>query len=161
VSELGAAAETLKKACETAYDNNAASCSNSVWDVLKAIVNKKEPYRQANTLIDYVTVNWTEVTLDKGYELANLGVVVVGGAKASPNGHVIVVYPGDKKGNGGYSYFWKKGNKTLILPATGIYPRCMSTSQGSWPGAMSRGDKTVWDPWGSDDAFDDVKFWTP
>ena len=86
---------------------------------------------------------------------------MVGGANASPNGHVIVIYPGDKKGNGGYSYFWKKGNKNLILTATGIYARCMSTSMGSWPGAQSRGDKTVWDPWGSDDKFDDVEFWTP
>jgi hypothetical protein len=161
MADLDAAAQKLKAACDNAYDSNASSCSNAVWDVVKAIVNPDEPYRQANKLIDYLSVNWTEVDLDKSYELANTGVVVVGGAKASPNGHVIVVYPGDKKGNGGYNYFWKKGNKNMILKATGIYPRGMSTSMGSWPGAKSRGDKTVWDPWGSDDAFDDVQFWTP
>lgn len=42
----------------------------------------------------------------------------------------------------------------------GKYPPAMSTSLGSWPGAMSDGDKTVWDPWGTDAAFAKVRFWT-
>jgi hypothetical protein len=41
----------------------------------------------------------------------------------------------------------------------GSYPPAMSTSLGSWPGAMSRGDKTVWDPWANDTKFESVKFW--
>lgn len=45
------------------------------------------------------------------------------------------------------------------MSRTGLYPLAMSTSVGSWPGAMSKGDKTVWDPWGNDDRFAEVKFW--
>jgi hypothetical protein len=30
---------------------------------------------------------------------------------------------------------------------------------GFWPGTMSKGDKTAWDPWGSDETFKDVKFY--
>lgn len=43
--------------------------------------------------------------------------------------------------------------------ATGLYPLAMSTSIGSWPGAMSNGDKTVFDAWGKDLSFSKVKFW--
>jgi hypothetical protein len=161
MADLSAEAQKLKNACDAAYDSNATSCSNAVWDVVKAVVNSNEPFRDANHLIDYMDGNWTEVDLDKAFELANKGIVVVGGLKADNHGHVIVVYPGEKKGNGGYLYYYAPLKKQINLTSTKILPRCMSTSMGPWPGAMSRGDKTVWDPWGKDSAFDDVQFWTP
>ncbi|MFD2300552.1 hypothetical protein QRO11_00320 [Paracidovorax citrulli] len=30
---------------------------------------------------------------------------------------------------------------------------------GGWPGARSKGDKTIWDPWASDAKFAQVTFW--
>jgi hypothetical protein len=150
----------LKAECDKAYDGNKDSCSHAVMAVVHALVDQKMPYRQANSLIDYMSQNWTEVSLEDGYYLANLGRVVVGGKKATGNGHVIVIYPGDKKSNGGYQFFYKKDKKYLTLKSTGAYARCMSTSiSKKWPGAMSKGDKTVWDPWGKDEAFEDVLFW--
>lgn len=151
----------LEVACDNAYDKNPTSCSHAVWDVIKSCVNPNEPHRQANAMITHFAATWTQVDLDKGHELAQLGTVVIGGLEGTEHGHVVVVYPGDKIDNGGYEYFYKKGNKTLIMRATGKYPRCLSTSIGSWPGAMSKGDKTVWDPWGNDNTFAKVKFWTP
>jgi hypothetical protein len=85
--------------------------------------------------------------------------VVVGGLKATTNGHVIVIYPGASIDSGGYEYSYK--GKPQTLRSHGKYPPAMSTSLGAWPGAMSDGDKTVWDPWGTDAAFAKVKFWTP
>jgi len=80
------------------------------------------------------------------------------------HGHVIAFYPGEKIQSGGYLYTYtdKKTNKlkTDKLRNHGMFPRALSTSNGAWPGAMSKGDKTVWDPWASDDIFEDVKFWT-
>jgi hypothetical protein len=124
------------------------------------MVNAQEPYRQANELIDYLSGNWDTITLDDAEEMANQGVVAVGGLKGTNHGHVIVVYPGPRKLNGGYQYFWKKGNKYLTLKGTAKYPLCMS-SIGSWPGAKSKRDKTVWDPWAQDDVFAKVEYWTP
>lgn len=43
----------------------------------------------------------------------------------------------------------------------GDYPRCMSRAMGSWPGGVSNGDKTVFDPFGNDKKFALVKYWTP
>lgn len=148
----------LKAACDNAYLKNPKSCSNSVWDVIKAMVNPQEPYRTANVLIDYLSKNWKEVTVDEGSELAQKGIVVVGGLKATPNGHVIVMYPGPKIDSGGYAY--PSGGKQALMRAHGKFPPAMSTSLGSWPGAMSDGDKTVWDPW-ANASFASVKFWTP
>lgn len=152
----------LKKACDDAYLAGTGSCSNAVWEVIKAMINPAEPYRMANPLIDYMATNWKLVELEDGYNLANKGVVVVGGAKVeNGNGHVIVIYPGAKKLNGGYMYHYKKADKDLILQGTKLYPLCLSTSMGKWPGANSSGDKTVWDPWGSDSGFAAVRFYTP
>ncbi|MBL8227961.1 MAG: hypothetical protein JNL98_05770 [Bryobacterales bacterium] len=152
----------LKKACDDAYDKNLNSCSNAVWDVIRVIVNPNETYRVANALMDHMASNWKAVTVEEGFTLANQGIVVVGGAKVeSGNGHVVAVYPGEKIMNGGYQYWYKKGEKYLTLKGTKLLPRCLSTSMGSWPGAKSKGDKTVWDPWGNDDKFNAVKFYTP
>lgn len=112
-------------------------------------------------MIDYLTTNWIEVTSDKGHEEAKAGKVVIGGLKGTSNGHVIVIYPGEKIESGGYDYFYKKQNKMLKMRSHGKFPPCMSTSIGSWPGAMSKSDKTVWDPWANDSIFKKVKFWKP
>jgi len=161
VGELTDAAKKLQQACDQAYDKNLGSCSHAVWAVLKEITNKDEPYRVANDLVDHMKNHWESVTVQKGHDLANTGVVVVGGTKKEKgSGHVVVIYPGDVIANGGYMFFWKKGNKNLMMRATGHYPRALSTSSGNWPGARSRGDKTIWDPWGSDEAFKQVKFFT-
>jgi hypothetical protein len=137
------AVQALKQACDDAYTN------------------------YPNSFVDYWTTSpdWKAVSPDDGLQLANKGIVVGGGLKKSGgHGHVIVIYPGDKKASGGYSYTYKdkKTGKPLTdtLRSHGNYPRALSTSIGTWPGAMSKGDKTVWDPWASDDVFADVKFWT-
>jgi len=150
----------LQVACNNAYDTNPDSCSHSVTAVIRKIVDPNEAYRQANSMIDYLSANWKEVDLATAKTLANGGVVVIGGLKGEPNGHVIVVYPGDEALNGGYTYLNKKLKKTMTLRQTKKYPLCMSTSKGAWPGAKSKGDKTVWDPWANDEVFAKVKFWT-
>lgn len=153
-------AEALKTACQEAYKAHPQSCSHAVNAVIRAMHDFTEtewPQKQANLLIDYLVANWVEVNLEQAYELAQAGSVVVGGKKEDNHGHVIVVFPGPKKGRGGYSYT-RKG-EVLQVRVAGSYPLAMSTSIGSWPGAMSNGDKTVWDPWGNDDAFDAVRFW--
>ena len=149
----------LKGACDAAYDANKDSCSHAVMQVIRAVLDPGMAHLNANGLIEYMNSNWTEVILDDGHYLANLGHVVVGGKKETGNGHVIVIYPGDKILNGGYQYYWAKGKKNLTLKGTVYYPRALSTSSGSWPGAMSKGDKTVWDPWGTDKTFAAVRFW--
>jgi hypothetical protein len=155
--------EKLAKACKAAYKEATNSCSHAVWHVLKAMLDPKEPYRQANELVDWMNKSpaWGLVDLEKGFALANEGKVVVGGKKETGHGHVIVIYPGDKKLNGGYVYYYKAGNKNLTMEGKTMYPRCLSTSNGSWPGAKSDGDKTVWDPWGKDAKFNLVRFWSP
>jgi hypothetical protein len=163
VTDSGDAVTTLKDACDRAYENNLNSCSNAVWDLIKALVNAGEEYRQANDLIDYWDDNWKSVSLDEGFKLANCGVVVVGGLQVpGGHGHVIAIYPGPKIQNGGYQYFYKKTGKYLTLDSNGTYPRALSTSiSRSWPGTLSKGDKTVWDPWADNKKFEQVEFWAP
>jgi hypothetical protein len=161
-------ADDLKKACDEAYDYGPAakSCSHAVWYVVQKLVNSKEPLRTANDLIDYMTFSndWREVNVDDAWKLANEGKVVVGGKKDDPNGHVIVIYPGTKIGGGGYKYNYTNKmtakKEQLVMRSHGMLPRCLSRSMGQWPGAVSKGDKTVFDPWGNDAAFKQVKFWT-
>ena len=161
-------ADALTAACDEAYTYGpaATSCSHAVWYVIQKLINKQETFRKANELIDYMIASkdWREVTLEYGWKLANEGKVVVGGKKDSPNGHVIVIYPGTKIGGGGYKYNFK--NKItgkleqLVMRSHGLLPRCLSRSMGAWPGSLSKGDKSVFDPWGNDIAFKQVKFWT-
>jgi hypothetical protein len=153
--------QKLLKACNAAYEANKTSCSHAVTSVIQAVHDADYVHQQANSLVDWMTVNWTEVSLDDGYAAAMRGAVVVGGKKEPTNGHVIVIYPGAKILNGGYQYFWKKGQKYMMMPRKTLYPPCMSTSIGEWPGAMSCGEKTVWDPWANDAKFELVLFWTP
>jgi hypothetical protein len=161
-------ADDLKKACDEAfnYAPAAKSCSHAVWYVVQKLINSKEPLRTANDWIDYMTQSdsWRSVTPDEGWKLANEGKVVIGGRKENPNGHVIVIYPGTKIGGGGYMYPYKNKitGKTddLVMGAHGMLPRALSRSMGSWPGAVSDGEKSVYDPWANDVAFAQVKFWT-
>jgi len=156
------AATALAKACDAAFAANKQSCSHAVWHVIKSIHDPQQKYLQANALIDWMTTAWSEVSLDDGFSAANLGAVVVGGKKEVSNGHVIVIYPGDKILNGGYQVYSATSKKYFMMPRKTLYPRSMSTSLGAWPGALSCGDKTVWDPWGRDAAFKkEVRFWTP
>ena len=83
---------------------------------------------------------------------------MVGGKKEAVHGHVIIVYPGPPIPGGGYQF--QGSNGTSIMRSHGLRPPCLSTSIGSWPGAMSCGDKNVFDPWGNDASFAQVKFWT-
>ncbi len=161
-----AALAQLKEACGKAFKDHNGSCSHAVNAIVRTMLGLSEaawPQRQANDLVAFLTqsADWAAVTLDRAYELALQGVPVVGGkAEKTTNGHVIVVYPGLRKPRGGYGYTDKTGAaKTVALK--GSYPLALSTSLGSWPGAKSNGDKTVWDPWGKDEAFALVGFWAP
>ena len=160
------AVDALTKASDEAYGKYANSCSHAVWYVLTQIVDKQTKWLDANHLVDFLSRDsgWKEVTVDDGWGLAQKGNVVIGGLKnPKSNGHVILIYPGEKIESGGYFYTYidkkTKKPKTDKLRSHGRYPRALSTSMGSWPGAMSKGDKTVWDPWANDDTFEDVKFW--
>ncbi len=156
----------LKAACLAAYEKHPDSCSHAVNAVIRATLDLDEkswPHRQANPLVAFLAASsdWVAVTLDRGYELAQQGVPVVGGkAETSTNGHVIVIFPGPKKARGGYSFTASDGSLKSVV-SKGLYPLALSTSIGSWPGAKSKGEKTVWDPWGKDTAFELVQFWAP
>src|SRR5690349_21749084 len=107
--------ERLKAACDAAYEANKNSCSHAVMAVIHDVYDPDMPHKDANGLVDYLNVSWSELSLDDGYYLANLGYVVVGGKKETGHGHVIVIYPGDKIKNGGYQYYWKPLKKMLTL----------------------------------------------
>jgi hypothetical protein len=154
-------------ACNEAYANHSNSCSHAAWYVLTKLVDKDFRWLDANHLVDFLIASpdWKAVSVDEGSALALKGVVVVGGLKkVGDRGHVIIMYPAQKKASGGYSYTYKdkQTGKTLaaIMRSHGIFPPALSTSNSSWPGAKSKGDKTVWDPWANDDIFPTDKFWT-
>lgn len=151
-------AATLKARADEAYDLHPGSCSHSVWHVIK-LYQPNQLWMNANALVDHMVADrhWTEIDVSKAGELARAGELVVGGKKESGNGHVIVVYPGPDKAAGGYTY--TRNGQSQTLRQRGSYPLAMSTSLGSWPGAMSRGDKTIWDPWANDARFAEVRFW--
>jgi hypothetical protein len=160
----------LQTACDEAYAKHNNSCSHAVWYVLTKTVDKDFKWLDANHLIDFLIASsdWKEVPVEDGWTLALSGIAVVGGlkkvAKVDDHGHVIAIYPGQKKASGGYSYNHKDKKSGKLVTDTmrshGIFPPALSTSNGSWPGAKSKGEKTVWDPWANDDLFPTVKFWT-
>jgi hypothetical protein len=155
-------AEELAKACQEAFKKHPNSCSHSTWYVIQKF-KPGQPYMTANNLIDHISSNseWQEVQESELSKLANSGVPIVGGLKEKDHGHVIVVYPGPEKSRGGYYYKSRRTGKNELMPEKGLYPLCMSTSMSinGWPGAKSNGDKTVWDPWGNDQKFKNVRFW--
>lgn len=148
----------LKQACDDAFDRHPNSCSHAVWHVIQQYL-PGQPWMNANALMTYVQGHkeWVTVQASQVGVLARQGVVVVGGKMETGNGHVIVGYPGPDKTAGGYTY--PKGDKTLTLATRGNYAPAMSTSLGSWPGAKSKGTKTIWDPWANDAKFNEVTFW--
>ncbi len=150
--------EKLKQACDQAFQIYPNSCSHSVWYVVSRY-DSNFPYMPANQLVKYFEASpkWKEVQLLELSKLADEGVLVVGGLIEKTHGHVIVVYPGHERQDGGFNLHGPKG-KQVKAPPHGTYARAMSTSMGSWPGAKSNGDKTVRDPWGNED-FKQVKFW--
>lgn len=161
-----AALAKLKEACGKAFKDHNGSCSHAVNAIIRTMLGLSEtawPHRQANDIVAFLTqsTDWTAVTVDRAYELALQGVPVVGGkAETGKNGHVIIVYPGLRKARGGYSFTDGTGMVKSVA-VKGSYPLALSTSLGSWPGAKSNGDKTVWDPWGNDNTFALVTFWAP
>lgn len=159
-SVTATAVARLEAACKAAYAAYPNSCSHAVWHVIKTVQTPGQPFMNANSLVDWLGKNWSQVDSNRAWELAQAGIVAVGGLKDTPNGHVVVVYPGAKKPRGGYTATNSAG-KLIAIASKGSYPRAMSTSMGTWPGAMSDGTKTVWDPWGNDTVFATVRFWVP
>jgi len=127
-------AQVLADKCHEAYVAHPKSCSHSAIYVIRALVDPKFPQLVANDLVDHLTK----------------GKVAIAGRKEAGHGHVCVFYPGPRKTAGGYSG-WP--------PTTEVYPLAMSTSLGTWAGAISDGDKTVFDPWFKRSTFEEVKFW--
>ena len=157
----------LKKVCDEAYEwpDAAKACNKAVYYVITHLIDEKFPLRTAKGLIEDMKKGapWKEVTLEEGWKLANQGIVVVGGKTGDNNGHVVVIYPGDKTRGGGYEYQQKDKTGKLrkyTMRSHGLFPRCLSRSSSSWPGGVSKGDKNVFDPWGKDDVFKQVKYWT-
>jgi hypothetical protein len=129
-----------------------------VWYVIKQY-RPEQTWKNANALVKELisSPEWKEVKVTELSRLASDGVLVVGGATEIGHGHVIVVYPGPEKRDGGYHYKDRKGKKVLARDH-GSYALAMSTSRGNWPGSVSNGDKTVYDPWGPK-KFYKVRFW--
>lgn len=152
----------LKPALDAAYNmpDSLHSCSNFVWHAIQAFV-PHQPYMVANDLVKSLarSPDWEEIDRTDSRQMAELakaGALVVGGAEDTPNGHVIVVYPGEMKASGGYPY--SSNGKTAMMRSHGVYALAMSRSLGSWSGAKSDGDKTIWDPWAGP-KFNKVRFW--
>ncbi|GFO60220.1 hypothetical protein GMST_25450 [Geomonas silvestris] len=157
--DQGNPADKLRAACQAAFQKYPDSCSTAVWHVIRQY-RPSQPYLMANDLLDALgsSPDWQEVPLNHVSTVANEGGVVVGGLKEPGHGHVAVVYPGEEKLNGGFTYISKKTGKPVEAAATGTYPLAMSTTMGAWPGAKSNGDKTVRDPWPAE-KFKAVQFW--
>lgn len=149
---------SLQAACDEAVDTYPNSCSHAVWHVIRKYI-PDQPYLTANTLVVHLETSphWEEVQMVDISRLANDGALIVGGLTGISHGHVIVAYPGQPKFDGGYHFKTKEG-KQVLAKGHAVYPLAMSTSMGSWPGAKSRGDKTVVDPWPREQ-FHKVRFW--
>ena len=158
VAETAQSVSKLKQACDAAYALYPNSCSHAVWHVIKQYL-PNQALMSANALVEHMRgqAHWKIVPAGQVGRLAREGVLVVGGKSEATNGHVIVVYPGPDTTAGGYSY--TRDGKAETLRTRGSYAPAMSTSLGSWPGAKSRGDKTIWDPWANDAKFAQVTFW--
>ncbi|QYE32979.1 hypothetical protein KZX46_02170 (plasmid) [Polymorphobacter sp. PAMC 29334] len=139
-------AKKLAAAGAAGYRAFPNDCSHSIWSMLRSL-GQDEPYRTANTLMTHLQSKdsgWHQVTVQQAGELANHGVVVVGGlASQSGSGHVVMVMPGPP----------------LPSSSEGSFPRSASGAASSWPGAHSSGEKTVRDPWSRPD-WARVTFWT-
>ena len=125
--------------------------------VLRELVNPNEPYLTANGLMASVAhrdSGWQQVTMQEASNLANKGKVVIAGlADRVGHGHVLIVAPGPMRPDGGLD---QQGRP--LLRSNGLFPPAVSGSLGYWPGAVSRGEKTVRDAWGRD-TWPHVTFW--
>ncbi|MHB1303882.1 MAG: hypothetical protein ACYCZB_10470 [Acidiphilium sp.] len=160
-----AAAQQLTQIASEAFRLYPGNCSGAVHYVITKLVDPKTPYRLANQLMQHFAVpnsGWHKVnTLKEASTLADQGKVVVGGLmEPGGHGHVIIVLPGPWKPAGGYVADGR------MMPHFGLYPPAMSTAwsppgKQPWPGAISDGDKTIFDPWFNTNkiTFDKVTFW--
>lgn len=149
-------AERLTAAGQSGYDLYPRDCSHSVWHMMKQL-GLNEPYRVANAMMAHFAARgsgWRQVTLAEAGTLADEGKIVIGGlANASGNGHVQMVMPGSQPSGG---YRMPNGK---MAGSSGMYPRSAGGALGSWPGARSRGERTVRDAWSRTD-WPSVTFWT-
>lgn len=140
----------LAAAGRAGYDAFPNDCSHSVWYMLRQL-GMEEPYRVANALMGHLASpgsGWRQVSLAEAGDRADQGKVVIGGLAKPGSGHVVMVMPGSRPA-GGFP----------PMPTSGMYPRSASGASSSWPGAHSRGEKTVRDPWNNQD-WPRVTFWT-
>ena len=155
-SRTDAAAAALTKAGQDGYDAYPKDCSHSIWVMLKLMGSPDEPYRTANDLMRYVASQgsgWHRVlTVEDASKLANQGKVVLGGLAG--HGHVVMVMPGPPHASGDYDT-----GGGAVQRSMGAFPPSASGASSSWPGARSRGEKTVRDPWPKAQ-WPMVTFWT-
>jgi hypothetical protein len=154
--------EILKSACGTAHLQYPKNCSGAVRLIAKEMGFNLPPELGANGLIDYfenASNGWLVVNETDAQTAADNGRLVIAGKKDNPNGHVVVVMPGGKISSGGYDYTDSKTKKLVKARSHGQFPRACSTSLGSWPGGVSKGEKTVFDSWGNDTNYRGVKYW--
>lgn len=146
------AAAKLAAAGQAGYDAYPRDCSHSVWVMLQQM-GVAEPYRVANDIMAHLASRnsgWHQVSVEEAGRLANGGKVVIGGlANSGGSGHVLMVMPGASRSAGGFAGMRRQGS----------YPLSASGAASSWPGARSRGEKTVRDPWSNTD-WPSVTFWT-
>ena len=150
--------EKLRETSEKAFHLYPNSCSHAVWYVIRQY-DPGQQYMTANQLVDFIASSpkWQEIQLAELSEVASHGGLIVGGLKGPGHGHVITVYPGKEKANGGFKFIDKNGEQREAAE-TGVYALAMSTTMGNWPGSRSNGDKTVRDPWPAK-KFREVMFW--
>lgn len=154
-------AADLQQACEAAHQSQSGNCSGAVR-LMAERLGHKLPELDANGLIDYFNDaknGWTVVNETVAQGVADIGGFVVAGKKASGHGHLVVVMPGGQKASGGYNYIWAKDGQEHVAKNEGDFPRSCSTSMGGWPGAISKGEKTVLDAWGSLNGYKGVTYW--
>jgi len=149
----------LVQLCKQAHADSsvrALGCSGCV-KYMAGAVGVDLPDDDANALIDYMAANWTVVTKDQAQAYADQGRFVVAGKKDTPHGHIVVVLPGGPVESGGYVSD-RGRSRGQTLPSKGKYPRAcsMSSSTHPWPGAISQGEYSTFDPWYSDHG---VKYW--
>ena len=150
----------LKTACLEAYSKYQGNCSGAVKYVARQMGYDLPDYT-ANGLVDYFNIpanGWARGTADQAQQAADKNRLVVAGKRDSPNGHLVVVMPGGKVASGGYFYTDNQG-KVQKAANHGFYPRALSTSLGTWPGAKSKGDKSVFDAWGNLQNYLTVLYW--
>ncbi len=151
----------MEQICEDVHTHFPDNCSGGVKYFAQQYPIDTTDFedKNANGLVDYFDANWKSVDTEaEAQKLADSGRFVVAGRKDTPNGHVIVILPGGMKDSGGYEFTDRNG-KTQTAQNKGKYPRACSTASGHWPGAKSKGEKSAFDPWGSQTKYQEVDYW--